>query len=135
MISIIIGSESDRKIAEKATAILEEKGIKYDLQVISAHRNYKKLDEYLENSNSDVFIAIAGLSAALPGIIAAKTKRPVILSELSDYLLKKNGSSSIEVINFVKSLGYIVVDAETPEIRPEIKEFTNILCIPKELGV
>ncbi|MHA1311096.1 MAG: 5-(carboxyamino)imidazole ribonucleotide mutase [Candidatus Helarchaeota archaeon] len=78
MISIIIGSESDRKIAEKATAILEEKGIKYDLQVISAHRNYKKLDEYLENSNSDVFIAIAGLSAALPGIIAAKTKRPVI---------------------------------------------------------
>jgi len=78
LISIIIGSESDRKIAEKATAILEEKGIKYDLQVISAHRNYKKLDEYLENSNSDVFIAIAGLSAALPGIIAAKTKRPVI---------------------------------------------------------
>lgn len=64
-----------------------------------------------------------------------ENQRPVILSELSDYLLKQNGSSSIEVINFIKSLNYIVVDAETPEIKPEIKEFTNILCIPKELGV
>ena len=64
-----------------------------------------------------------------------ENQRPVILSELSDYLLRQNGSSSIEVINFVKSLNYIIVDAETPEIKPEIKEFTNILCIPKELGV
>lgn len=64
-----------------------------------------------------------------------KTKRPIILSELSDPLLKENGSSSLEVINFIKSFNYIVVDAETPEINPESKEFTNILCIPKELGV
>jgi len=64
-----------------------------------------------------------------------KTKRPVILSELSDYLLKKNGSSAIKVIDFLKSLDYIIVDAETPEIDPQVKEFTNILCIPSELGV
>jgi len=64
-----------------------------------------------------------------------ETKRPIILSELSDCLLKENGSSSLEIINFIKSLNYSVVDAETPEIKPGIKEFTNILCIPKELGV
>lgn len=64
-----------------------------------------------------------------------ETMRPVILSELSDCLLKENGSSSLETINFIKSFDYIIVDAETPEIKPEIKEFTNILCIPKELGV
>lgn len=64
-----------------------------------------------------------------------ETNRPVILSELSDYLLKQSSSSSVEVINFIKSFNYTVIDAETPEIEPEIKEFTNILCIPKELGM
>jgi FkbM family methyltransferase len=63
-----------------------------------------------------------------------ENNRPIILSELSDYLLKQNGSSSIEVINFLELLNYTVVNAEAPEIRSEIKEFTNILCIPKELG-
>lgn len=61
-------------------------------------------------------------------------KRPVILSELSYNLLKQNGSSSIEVIKFIESLNYIVANAEAPEIKPEIKELTNILCIPKELA-
>lgn len=78
MISIILGSNSDMNIAEKVTLILEEKGIEYDLQVISAHRDPERLDEYIKTSKSDVFIAIAGLAAALPGVIASKTKKPVI---------------------------------------------------------
>jgi len=78
MISIIMGSKSDKKIADKVIEVLDEKGIKYDLQVISAHRDPEKLDEYIKNANCDVFIAIAGLSAALPGVIASKTKKPVI---------------------------------------------------------
>ena len=65
-------------IAQKAVQILDEKGIKYDLQVISAHQQPDKLDEYIKKSDCDVFIAIAGLSAALPGVIASKTKKPVI---------------------------------------------------------
>ena len=64
-----------------------------------------------------------------------ENKRPVILSELSDYLLKQNGSSSVEVIRFIESFNYTVTDAESPEIGPELKEFTNILCVPKELGL
>lgn len=60
--------------------------------------------------------------------------RPVILSEISDFLLKQNGSSAKEVINLMESSGYIVADADNLETGSEISEPTNILCIPKELG-
>ena len=77
-VSIISGSASDEKIAERTAAILREHAVAYDLSVISAHREPKKLDEFIKNSDSKVFIAIAGLSAALPGVIASKTDKPVI---------------------------------------------------------
>ncbi len=77
-VAIIMGSESDRKVAEDAVRVLEEHGIAYDVQVISAHRNPVVLDEYIKKSDVDIFIAIAGLSAALPGAIASRTKKPVI---------------------------------------------------------
>ncbi|MBD3353505.1 MAG: 5-(carboxyamino)imidazole ribonucleotide mutase, partial [Candidatus Lokiarchaeota archaeon] len=50
----------------------------YDLQIISAHRNPDKLDEYVKNSLAKIFICVAGLSAALPGVVASKTDKPVI---------------------------------------------------------
>ena len=77
-ISIIIGSESDRELGNKATAILEEFGVDHEVQVYSAHRSPRALQEYVESSGARVFVAIAGLSAALPGAIAAHTVRPVI---------------------------------------------------------
>jgi 5-(carboxyamino)imidazole ribonucleotide mutase len=77
-VAIVMGSESDRRVAEDAVRVLEEHGITYDVQVISAHRNPVVLDEYIKKSDADVFIAIAGLSAALPGAIASRTKKPVI---------------------------------------------------------
>ena len=77
-IAIILGSKSDMQIADQVTGVLDESGEKYDLQVISAHRYPEKLDDYLKNSDALVFIAIAGLSAALPGVIASKTDKPVI---------------------------------------------------------
>ncbi len=46
--------------------------------MLSAHRNPKELEEYISGSDARVFIGIAGLSAALPGVIASKTMRPVI---------------------------------------------------------
>lgn len=76
--SIIMGSESDRKLGEDAAEILQSFGVEHDLKVYSAHRNPKELEEYLDSSDSMVFIAIAGLSAALPGFIAARTLRPVV---------------------------------------------------------
>jgi 5-(carboxyamino)imidazole ribonucleotide mutase len=78
LISILAGSTSDKEVYEKAEKVLKENNIKYDLQIISAHRNPEKLDEYLKNCESLVFIAVAGLSAALPGAIASKTDKPVI---------------------------------------------------------
>ena len=77
-VALIIGSTSDREIGDKAEAILEEFGIDYDYQVYSAHRNPKALQGYIEASDASVYIAIAGLSAALPGFIAAHTLKPVI---------------------------------------------------------
>jgi 5-(carboxyamino)imidazole ribonucleotide mutase len=78
LISIIAGSTSDKEVYEKAEKILKEHNIPYDLQIISAHRDPEKLDDYLKSCKALVFIAVAGLSAALPGVIASKTERPVI---------------------------------------------------------
>lgn len=77
-VSIIMGSESDREIAKKAETILDKLGIPFETKVLSSHRNHKELDKYVENSKSDVFITIAGLSAALPGFVASLSTKPVI---------------------------------------------------------
>jgi 5-(carboxyamino)imidazole ribonucleotide mutase len=77
-IAILVGSESDRHIVDRTTKVLDNAGIDYDIQVLSAHRNPHELDEYIQRSDAAVFIAIAGLSAALPGVIASRTKKPVI---------------------------------------------------------
>jgi 5-(carboxyamino)imidazole ribonucleotide mutase len=77
-VSIIIGSISDQELGNEAAQILDEFNVKYDLQVISAHRNPEKLVKYIKETHAKVFIAIAGLAAALPGAIAAQTIRPVI---------------------------------------------------------
>lgn len=65
-------------MAEKASGILRELGIEHEIVVYSAHRNPEGLRRYLEEVDSEIFIAIAGLSAALPGFIAAHTLKPVI---------------------------------------------------------
>ena len=78
LISIIAGSTSDKEVYEKAEKILKENNIPYDLQIISAHRDPEKLDDYLKSCKALVYIAVAGLSAALPGVIASKTEKPII---------------------------------------------------------
>jgi 5-(carboxyamino)imidazole ribonucleotide mutase len=77
-VAVILGSASDRAIADKAIDVLAKNDISYDLQVLSAHRNPDELDDYVRKSDAKVFIAIAGLAAALPGVVAARTKKPVI---------------------------------------------------------
>jgi len=77
-VSIIMGSESDRELGEAAAGQLREFGVEHELKILSAHRNPKALAEYVESADAEVFIAIAGLSAALPGAIAALTVKPVI---------------------------------------------------------
>ena len=78
LVTIILGSFSDKPIFDKCKAILDEFGVKYEVKIASAHRTPEKVREIVRNSDTDVFIAIAGLSAALPGVIAAETQKPVI---------------------------------------------------------
>ncbi len=77
-VAVIMGSRSDEPVARKAIDVLEEMGVDFEVRVLSAHRNPRELDSYLGETDADVFIAIAGLSAALPGYIASRTDKPVI---------------------------------------------------------
>ena len=78
LVAVVLGSESDNHIAEKTIKILERFNISYEKKILSAHRNPKELSKYIDSSKVLVFIAIAGLSAQLPGFIASRTSRPVI---------------------------------------------------------
>ncbi|MBI5228778.1 5-(carboxyamino)imidazole ribonucleotide mutase [Candidatus Micrarchaeota archaeon] len=73
-----MGSSSDRAVAEKCIAVLKEFEVSYQLRIASAHRTPEKLNEIVSGSESEVFVAIAGLSAALPGAIASHTTKPVV---------------------------------------------------------
>ncbi len=80
-ILIIAGSESDRERVEKAFATLDEAGVSYDFIVSSAHRNAEETAEIAKGAKDKgykVIIAAAGLSAALPGAVAALTDLPVV---------------------------------------------------------
>ncbi len=77
-VAVLAGSDSDYEIARKAIAVLEAQGLSHDYRVLSAHRTPDALEAYVRASDARVFICIAGLSAALPGVVAARTDRPVI---------------------------------------------------------
>ena len=77
-VAVIAGSASDQSIIDKVVNTLAQYSISYDMQILSAHRDAEKLDNYVKTSDAKVFICIAGMSAALPGVVAARTPKPVI---------------------------------------------------------
>jgi len=77
-VTVLVGSKSDLEIAEKVRARLEEFRVPCEVHVASAHRNPEKVDRLVRDPETDVFIAMAGLSAALPGVVASRTLKPVI---------------------------------------------------------
>ena len=81
LVGIVMGSESDREVMEKAAAELRERKIKYEINVLSAHRDPDKVAHYARTAQSrglKVLIGGAGKAAALPGVLAAYTNLPVI---------------------------------------------------------
>ena len=93
-VGIIMGSKSDMEEMEKAGAVLEERGIRYEIRVMSAHRDPETVAEYWKNARMRglrVIIAGAGLAAALPGVAAAHTDLPVIGVPLSSRLSALGG--------------------------------------------
>lgn len=80
-VAVLMGSESDREIMEACTKELDRLGVACELVVSSAHRQPKETVQYVETAlarGARVFIAGAGMAAALPGFIASLTIRPVI---------------------------------------------------------
>ena len=77
-VAVLSGSASDKAVVDDVVSILTRFGVEHEAKVLSAHRNREQLEKYLERSEADVFIAIAGLAAHLPGVIASATLRPVI---------------------------------------------------------
>lgn len=81
LVGIVMGSESDMPMMEKAAAELTRRGIANEIRVMSAHRNPDMVAEYSKSAQArglKVLIAGAGLAAALPGAVAAHTELPVI---------------------------------------------------------
>ena len=81
LVGIVMGSKSDMPTMEKAGKELEERGIRYEIRVMSAHRDPETVADYAKNAKMRglrVIIAGAGLAAALPGVVAAHTELPVI---------------------------------------------------------
>ena len=80
-VGIVMGSASDKPHMQPAGEELNERGIQFEVRVISAHRDPDKIADYARNAHMRglrVIIAGAGMSAALPGVVAAHTDLPVI---------------------------------------------------------
>ena len=80
-VAIVMGSASDWDVMSNASKLLDKFGIEHESRVLSAHRTPKQLEEFIveaEKNGTQVFIAGAGLAAALPGVVAAQTTIPVI---------------------------------------------------------
>ena len=80
-VGIIMGSDSDLPVMEKAAEVLKEMGIGYEMEISSAHRLPEKTAEYAKGARGrgiEVIIAGAGMAAHLAGVIASNTTIPVI---------------------------------------------------------
>ncbi len=80
-VGVVIGSQSDWETMRHAAATLEKLGVAFETRIISAHRTPDRLDAYVATAAERglrVIIAGAGMAAALPGVIAAKTTLPVL---------------------------------------------------------
>jgi len=98
LVGIVMGSKSDMEMMEKAARELEARGILHEIRVMSAHREPDVVAEYAKNARMRglrVIIAGAGISAALPGAVAAHTELPVIGVPLSGRLSAAGGLDAI----------------------------------------
>jgi phosphoribosylaminoimidazole carboxylase PurE protein len=101
VIGILVGSESDRERMQGALELLDEEGVAYEFDVRSAHRAPDAVAEYARSARErglKVLICGAGLSAALPGVVAAHTDLPVIGVPLRSSLSVLDGLDALLAI-------------------------------------
>ena len=137
-VAIVMGSTSDLPKVEPAIQILKEYGVKVDVRCLSAHRAHAGLSAFIDEANkngTEVFIAAAGMAAALPGVVASQTVLPVIGVPLSGSVLDGTDAllSIVQMppgipvatvaINGVKNATYLalqIIGASHPEIREKL---------------
>jgi phosphoribosylaminoimidazole carboxylase PurE protein len=80
-VAILMGSESDREVMKRAEETLTDFDVDFETNVLSAHRKPEALVAYIKDASgrsAGVFICAAGMAAALPGVVAGHTTKPVI---------------------------------------------------------
>jgi len=98
LVGIVMGSQSDIEMMQKAAKALTDQGIPNEINVMSAHRDPDKVAAYAKSARSrglKVIIAGAGLSAALPGVVAAHTDLPVIGVPLTSAMTAAGGLDAL----------------------------------------
>lgn len=148
-VGIILGSISDKEIGKECSETLEKLGIKHKITVASAHRTperVKSIVKEYEKKRVKVFIGIAGLSAALPGVIASLTVKPVIgvptdaaLDGLDALLSMSQMPSGTPVatvgINSGKNAALLaaeIIAVGDKKVEKKIKEYRNELRLNTE---
>jgi 5-(carboxyamino)imidazole ribonucleotide mutase len=102
LVGILVGSESDRERMQAALDFLDEQDVGYEFEVRSAHRTPDAVAEYAKTARDRglrVLICGAGLSAALPGVVAAHTDLPVIGVPLRSSLSVLDGLDALLAIS------------------------------------
>ena len=81
LVGVVMGSASDWDAMQHCASQLEALGVPFETRILSTHRTPRELSAWIEDDESrgaEVFIAAAGMAAALPGVVAAQTTRPVL---------------------------------------------------------
>lgn len=145
-VGIVMGSQSDLPVMEKAAEVLKQLGIKYEIDIVSAHRTPEKMVEYAKNAHLrglKVIIAGAGGAAHLPGMIASLSPLPVIgvpvkssnsidgWDSILSILQMPNGVPVATVaLNSAQNAGILaaqIIGASNPEILSKIIRFKESL--------
>ncbi|HOK52366.1 MAG: 5-(carboxyamino)imidazole ribonucleotide mutase [Bacteroidales bacterium] len=146
LVSIVMGSDSDLEVMKQAAEMLEQFGIPYELDIVSAHRTPDKMFQFASEAHKrgiKVIIAGAGGAAHLPGMIAAISPLPVIgvpikssnsidgWDSILSILQMPNGVPVATVaLNAAKNAGILaaqIIAATDPKILEKIIEYKNLL--------
>ncbi len=129
-IKVVKGKEEYSSLGNMAHPAIINEGFSIE-NIVS-----KTLDELMNQYSLNVGFIKVDVEGAEHLVFEGATtilsnQRPIVISELSDYLLKQNGSSALEVIRFIQKYDYEVIDPLNPEVPVGKEKFGNILCIPK----
>lgn len=146
LISIVMGSDSDLPVMKQAAEILDNFGVGYEIDIVSAHRTPEKLYEFASNAHDRGIVAIiagAGGAAHLPGMIAAISPLPVIGVPIKSSnsidgwdsvlsILQMPGGVPVATValNGAKNAGILaaqIVSAQDPSLRKNIIEYKRAL--------